>query len=108
MQKQTEESEIYAACGKLEEMGFTVRRCATYEVPTVVGTAELLRQTLGCNALLETAQETIERAAQLQASGHLRCVVAGGEATVTCLPGVSRAFVSAYGPPTPCPVLTYV
>ena len=63
---QAQETEVFGACGKLEEMGFTVRRCGTYE-------------------------ECVERAGQLQASGHLRCVVAGGEATVSCLPGCSMS-----------------
>lgn len=29
--KHGEQSEMHAACGKLEEMGFTVRRCGTFE-----------------------------------------------------------------------------
>ena len=54
-----DEAVVLLACGKLEELGFTVRRCGTYD-------------------------EAIERAWQLRASGHLRCVIAGGEAAKGC------------------------
>lgn len=54
-----DEAVVLLACGKLEELGFTVRRCGTYD-------------------------EAIERAWQLRASGQLRCVIAGGEAAKGC------------------------
>jgi hypothetical protein len=54
-----DEAVILLACGKLEELGFTVRRCGTYD-------------------------EAVERAWQLRATGHLRCVIAGGEAAKGC------------------------
>lgn len=54
-----DEAVVLLACGKLEEHGFTVRRCGTYD-------------------------EAVERAWQLRASGHLRCVIAGGEAAKGC------------------------
>mmetsp|Transcript_74196 Transcript_74196/g.197960 ORF Transcript_74196/g.197960 Transcript_74196/m.197960 type:complete len:3050 (-) Transcript_74196:601-9750(-) len=54
-----DEAVVLLACGKLEELGLTVRRCGTYD-------------------------EAVERSWQLRASGHLRCVIVGGEPARGC------------------------
>ena len=61
-----DEALVHLVCGKLEELGFTVRRCGTYE-------------------------EAIDRAWQLRASGQLRCVIAGGDLVQGCARGCNRS-----------------
>ena len=61
-----DEAVVHLVCGKLEELGFTVRRCGTYE-------------------------EAIDRAWQLRGSGQLRCVIAGGELVQGCPRGCNRS-----------------
>jgi thiol-disulfide isomerase/thioredoxin len=61
-----DEALVHLVCGKLEELGFTVRRCGTYE-------------------------EAVDRAWQLRASGQLRCVIVGGDLAQGCARGCNRS-----------------
>lgn len=61
-----EEAVVLTMCAKFEEKGFSVRRCGTQE-------------------------EAAELAYQLRRSGHLRCIIAGGNAPQGCKRDCSRS-----------------
>jgi hypothetical protein len=61
-----EDGLVLSACAKLEEAGFTIRKCGT-------------------------PSEASELAWQLRRSGHLRCIIAGGNAAQGCKKDCTRS-----------------
>ena len=74
-----DETLVLSACGKLEEAGFTVRKCGTPD-------------------------EASELAWQLRRSGHLRCIIAGGSSAQGCKKDCTRSHHS--DGPVGCPCLS--